>query len=567
MGYTRLGDMLVGENIISNEQLEQALALQQETGLRLGEVLQNVGAVTEKELISVLTVQLGVDYIDLNTARIDPRMAELMPKEAAMKYRVVPLRLDGSSLYLAMADPMDFNAMEDVRAITRKKIIPMIAAGAAVDRAVRNLYANQGAESAIKDMQGAGGGSSPELLGIGTIQMLVLDDMNDAAPAVKLVNSIIDRAVTENASDIHMEPEENGMAVRLRVDGVLRTVLNIPKEMQGPVVSRIKIMGRLDIAKKSLPQDGRSKVLIRNETLDLRISTLPTVHGEAVVIRLLRVTSELSTFDGVGMRGHNKEVFTRLIRDSSEGVILIVGPTGSGKTSTLYAVIRSLKGPDVNLIALEDPVEYNMDGVRQVPINEKTGLTFASALRSVLRQDPDIIAVGEIRDGETAEIAMRSAMTGHKVFSTIHTNSAVSSIDRLLDIGIEPYLITGAVKAILSQRLLRKTCPHCSTRYEPTDEELRMMGMEREPGLKFYKGRGCGECFNTGYKGRTGVFEILTMAPEVRHAIHARSIKQLEQAVLDCNFRGIWEDCRDLVREGITTVAEVQRVMGGAVQY
>ena len=567
MGYTRLGDMLVGENIISNEQLEQALSLQQETGLRLGEVLQNIGAVTEKELISVLTVQLGVDYIDLNTAKIDPRMANLMPKEAAMKYRVVPVRLDGSSLCLAMADPMDFNAMEDVREITRKKIIPMIAAGAAVDRAVQNLYSNQGAESAIKDMQEAGSGSSPELLGIGTIQILVLDNMPDAAPAVKLVNSIIDRAVTENASDIHMEPEENGMAVRLRVDGVLRTVLNIPKEMQSPVVSRIKIMGRLDIAKKSTPQDGRSKVLIRNEALDLRISTLPTVHGEAVVIRLLRVTSGLSTFEGVGMRGHNKEVFTRLIRDSSEGVILIVGPTGSGKTSTLYAVIRQLKGPDVNLIALEDPVEYNMDGVRQVPINEKTGLTFASALRSVLRQDPDIIAVGEIRDGETAEIAMRSAMTGHKVFSTIHTNSAVSSIDRLLDIGVEPYLITGAVKAILSQRLLRKACPHCTVKYEPTDEELRMMGMEREPGLKFYKGQGCGECFNTGYKGRTGVFEILTMTPEVRHAIHARSIKQLEQAVANCDFRGIWEDCRDLVREGITTVAEVQRVMGGIVQY
>lgn len=567
MAYTRLGDMLVGEKIITNEQLEQALTLQKEQGGRLGEVLQNIGAVTERDLISVLTVQLGVDYIDLNTTRLDSRMAELMTKDIAMKYRVVPIRLEGASLCLAMADPMDFNAMEDVRAITRKKIIPMIAAGAAVDRAVQNLYSNQGAENAIKDMQESGMGGAPELLGVGTIQMLVLDEMTDAAPAVKLVNSVIDRAVTENASDIHMEPEEGGMAVRLRVDGVLRTVINIPKEMQGPVTSRIKIMGRLDIAKKSVPQDGRSKVLLRGEALDLRISTLPTVHGEAVVIRLLRVTSGLSTFDGVGMRGHNKEVFTRLIRDSSEGVILIVGPTGSGKTSTLYAVIRSLKGPDVNLIALEDPVEYNMDGVRQVPINEKTGLTFASALRSVLRQDPDIIAVGEIRDGETAEIAMRSAMTGHRVFSTIHTNSAVSSIDRLLDIGVEPYLITGAVKAILSQRLLRKSCPYCSKPYEPTDDELRIMGMEREPGLRFHKGRGCGECFNTGYRGRTGVFEILTMAPEIRHAIHERSIKQLEQAVKDCKFRGIWEDCRDLVREGKTTVAEVQRVMGGAVQY
>ena len=354
------------------------------------------------------------------------------------------------------------------------------------------------------------------------------------------------------------------MVIRMRIDGALRPVITVPQELQGPVISRMKIMARMDIAQKQLPQDGRSNVTVRQETLDLRISTLPTIHGEKVVIRLLRKTPELATLEGIGLEGENRERFCRLVDRSREGMILMVGPTGSGKTSTLYAIIDRLKCDEVNLVSLEDPVEYHIDGICQVQINEKMGLTFASVLRSVLRQDPDIIAVGEIRDGETAEIAMRSAMTGHLVLSTVHTNSAAASIDRLLDIGVEPYLIAGAVKGIISQRLLRKVCPHCRKAYTPTEEELALLKLKDggEP-VQFYRGVGCGECFNTGYRGRTGVFEILSVTPAIRRAIHARSIAQLEEAVKEADFQPILEDCRRLVLEGVTSAEEVHRVLGG----
>ena len=352
------------------------------------------------------------------------------------------------------------------------------------------------------------------------------------------------------------------MTIRMRIDGALRAIIPVPRELQSSVISRLKIMARMDIAQKLIPQDGRANVTVRQESLDLRISTLPTIHGEKVVIRLLRKTPELATLEGIGLEGDNRERFCRLVDNATEGVILMVGPTGSGKTSTLYAMIDRLKSEEVNLVSLEDPVEYHIDGICQVQINDKTGLTFASVLRSVLRQDPDIIAVGEIRDGETAEIAMRAAMTGHLVLSTIHTNNAVSSIDRLLDIGVEPYLIAGAVKGIVSQRLLRKVCPHCKKPYAPSAEEREALGLP--PGeYTFYRGAGCGECFGTGYRGRTGVFEILPVNPAIRRAIHSRSLKDLEAAMDQADFHPIMENCRKLVLDGVTSSEEVHRVLGG----
>ena len=352
------------------------------------------------------------------------------------------------------------------------------------------------------------------------------------------------------------------MTIRMRIDGALRAIIPVPRELQSSVISRLKIMARMDIAQKLIPQDGRANVTVRHESLDLRISNLPTIHGEKVVIRLLRKTPELATLEGIGLEGDNRERFCRLVDNATEGVILMVGPTGSGKTSTLYAMIDRLKSEEVNLVSLEDPVEYHIDGICQVQINDKTGLTFASVLRSVLRQDPDIIAVGEIRDGETAEIAMRAAMTGHLVLSTIHTNNAVSSIDRLLDIGVEPYLIAGAVKGIVSQRLLRKVCPHCKKPYTPSAEEREALGLP--PGeYTFYRGAGCGECFGTGYRGRTGVFEILPVNPAIRRAIHSRSLKDLEAAMDQADFHPIMENCRKLVLDGVTSSEEVHRVLGG----
>ena len=560
MKYIRLGDLLVKSGTITQAQLDEALRLQENSEERLGTVLQKQGFITEKQLIDTLMSQLGVEFIDLNGCNIPSEMAQVLPKNIAKKHGVVPVRVTRSDVYLAMADPLNFVAIEEVRSVTRRRVIPLIATAAAVDRAVQNLYSNQGAMRAIEDMQ-------RDLLQYGADTtsivptMAVDEDEADAAPAIRLVNSIIERACTEGASDIHMEPGEDSMTIRMRIDGALRPIIPVPRELQNSVISRMKIMARMDIAQKLVPQDGRANVTVRQETLDLRISTLPTIYGEKVVIRLLRKTPELATLEGIGLEGENLERFCNLVDRAAEGVILMVGPTGAGKTSTLYAIIDRLKSEEVNLVSLEDPVEYHIDGVCQVQINEKTGLTFANVLRSVLRQDPDIIAVGEIRDGETAEIAMRAAMTGHLVLSTVHTNNALSSVDRLLDIGVESYLIAGAVKGIVSQRLVRRLCPYCKKPYAPSAEELAALGME--PGdYTFYRGEGCSECFGTGYRGRTGAFEILEITPDMRRAIHARSLRDLENAMEKANFHPIMENCRRLILNGVTSVEEVYRVLG-----
>lgn len=562
MKYNKLGDLLVSSGAITEEQLNQALELQSGTGERLGTVLQKHGFITERQLIDTLMSQLGVEFIDLNSAAIPAEMAQLLPKSIAKKHMVAPVRASRTELQLAMADPLNFVAIEEVRAATRRRVIPLIATADAVERAVQNLYSSQGAMRAIEDMRRdlLGGQYGASTGGEG--QSLTVDEEADAAPAIRLVNSIIDRACTEGASDIHMEPGENSMMIRMRIDGALRTIIPVPRELQNSVISRLKIMARMDIAQKQVPQDGRAVVNVRQETLDLRISSLPTIYGEKMVIRLLRKSPELATLEGIGLEGQNRERFCRLVDRTTEGVILMVGPTGSGKTSTLYAMIDRLKSEEVNLVSLEDPVEYHISGVCQVQINEKTGLTFASVLRSVLRQDPDIIAVGEIRDGETAEIAMRAAMTGHLVLSTVHTNNAASSVDRLLDIGVEPYLIAGAVKGIISQRLVRRICPHCRRSYVPSREEAESLGLPAGE-YTFYRGEGCGECFNTGYRGRTGAFEILPITTEVRRAIYSRSLKELETAIERANFQPILENCRKLVLDGVTSAEEVHRVLGG----
>ena len=341
---------------------------------------------------------------------------------------------------------------------------------------------------------------------------------------------------------------------------------SLPYSWVMSVISRIKIMAQMDIAQKNIPQDGRINMTVQQETLDLRVSTLPTIHGEKIVIRLLRKDARMVTIDGIGLQGENRRKFLELLSGSTEGVLLVVGPTGSGKTSTLYTMIDQKKSEEVNLISLEDPVEYHMEGVCQVQINERTDLTFANALRAVLRQDPDIIAVGEIRDGETAEIAMRAAMTGHLVLTTIHTNDALSSIDRLLDIGVEPYLIAGAVRGIISQRLVRKICPRCRQAYTPTQEETALLELPWGEELKFYRGAGCSDCFQTGYRGRTAVFEILPVTPEIRRAIHRRDIKELQEAVHHSTFQPLLVNCVQLVEQGVTTTEEIFRIIGRQVE-
>ena len=387
------------------------------------------------------------------------------------------------------------------------------------------------------------------------------EDDTRSAPTIRLVNSIIERAAAERASDIHLEPREGEMAVRMRVDGILRNVLTVPRNLQGSVISRLKVMSGMNTSERKIPQDGRANVRVKQSDIDLRISTLPTIYGEKMVIRLLDKSSQILTPQGIGLDERNLERYQRLMRSTS-GVFLIAGPTGSGKSSTMSTMVRQLNTESVNVVTLEDPVEYNIDGVNQVQINEKVGMTFASGLRSILRQDPDIISVGEIRDGETAEIAMRAAITGHLVLSTIHTSDAAATLDRLFDIGVESYLTASALKGVIAQRLVRKICPHCRKTYTPTDEELDLLGMERTPGLQFYKGEGCPMCFHTGYRGRTGVFEIMLIDRELRRLILAHSDREAILASARKNgFLSLADRCRELVLEGVTSAEEAARTI------
>ena len=561
MAYMRLGDLLKAAGLIDEEQLQKALEIQKSTKQRLGTVLIDSGFITEQQFIDAMATQLGISFIDLTKTTIPTDMARILPKNIAKKHSVVPVRVVKDELVLAMVDPMNFVALEEVRTATRKRISPRIAQSTAVDRAIATLYGNEGAARAIEDMRSEGGTSVVQI--VNEAQEIVDDSSANAAPTVRLVNSIIERGVTERASDIHMEPRAGDMVVRMRIDGVLRQILTVPRDLMGSVISRIKVMSNLDLTEKRAPQDGRANVRVRGTEIDLRISTLPTIYGEKITIRILNKSAQLKSADSLGMMGEDLEKYN-LLMNNSDGMVIIVGPTGSGKSSTMYTMIGSLNTPEVNLVTLEDPVEYNIDGVNQVQINDKVGMTFAGGLRSILRQDPDIIAVGEIRDGETAEIALRAAITGHLVLSTLHTNSAISLLDRLLDIGCEPYLIAEALKGVISQRLVRRICPDCKTEYEAEEEDLIRMGLPADSkGVKIYKGKGCPNCFHTGYHGRIAVFEILVMSRRTKRMVaeNVPRAELMEEFVREGHYRSLKDGARDLVLRGITTVSVMTRIL------
>ncbi len=562
--YRRLGELLLAAHTITQEELDRGLALQKTQKGRLGEVLIANGIITEQQLIDALMEQLGIDYVDLTKVTIPTELAALVPKNIAKQYQVVPVRMKRDELFLAMSDPMNFYAIEEVRKASHKKIIPMVANAVSVERAIMVLYGNEGAARAIEEMRREFS-QTGEVTEAASQAFTVneLDDPANSAPTIRLVNSIVERAVTERASDIHLEPRETEMVVRMRIDGMMRQILTVPRDLQKSVISRFKIVSGLDIAETRVPQDGRFNIRVARKDIDLRVSTLPTVYGEKIVARLLDKTGGRVTKENIGLTGHDEEVFNKMLRLRS-GVLLIVGPTGSGKSTTMYAMIGELNTPDVNLVTLEDPVEYNMDGVNQVQINEKTGLTFASGLRSILRQDPDIVGVGEIRDGETAEIAMRAAITGHVVISTIHTNDAVGTIERLIDIGVQPYLVSSALRGVVSQRLVRRICPFCREEYEPSDDELDDVGIPRTRGLRFYRGKGCPKCYDTGYKGRIAVFEMLVINRNIRRMISLGSSRsEIEQELKkpENGFVSLRANALRLVFDGTTTASEVVRVI------
>lgn len=564
VAYMRLGDLLISAGVIRPEQLNEALAIQKQTRERLGDVLINNGIITEQQLIEALQMQLGVDFVDLTAVSIPLELARFVPRSIAKKYCVVPVKLQKDELYVAMSDPLNFEAQEEIKSASHKQVVPMIATRRAVEQAIATLYGNEGTARAIEEMKREAGSNQADIV---PVQMSKAVDNGAAeAPTIRFVNSVIQRAITERASDIHLEPQEGEMVVRMRIDGVLRRVFTVPANLQATVIARLKIMGGMNIAERKIPQDGRAMVTAKDKEIDLRISSIPTIYGEKIVLRLLDKSSGHINRKTIGLEGEDEKKYDRLLKNSS-GVILIVGPTGSGKSTTMCAMIQELCSEQTNIMTLEDPVEYNIPGANQCQINEKTGMTFAVGLRSILRQDPDVISVGEIRDGETASIAVRAAITGHLVISTLHTNDAVSTISRLVDIGVEPYMISSALRGVVSQRLVRKICPHCRKAYTPTEEEKRMVGIPENEDVTFYKGEGCQECGRTGYRGRRGVFEILTLDAALRREVaNNASSEELTKTALENGFVTMKDNCRRLVMEGVTTVAEAAKAINSAAE-
>lgn len=530
MAYMRLGDLLIASGVIMQEQLDKALAVQKETHQRLGDVLMQNGFITERNLIDALQIQLGVEFVDLTAVSIPVELARYVPRNIARKFCVVPVKLVQDTLYLAMSDPLDFVAQEQVKAASRKKVIPMIATRQATEQAIARLYGNEGTARVIEEMKREAGTAAPDI-----VPAQMTGEAADSAPTIRFVNSLIERAFHERASDIHLEPQESEMVVRMRIDGLLQRLFTVPTELQSTVISRLKIMGGMNIAEHKIPQDGQAVMQLKGHEVDLRISSLPTVYGEKIVLRLLDKSNRNLDKESLGIEGRDLELYNALLKNTS-GVILLVGPTGSGKSTTLYAMIRDLARDEVNIVTLEDPVEYHIPGVSQCQINEKTG------------------------------IAMRSAITGHLVMSTLHTNDAISAVYRLRDIGVEPWLIASALRGVISQRLVRKICPHCKTAYQPSEEELALLGMPEDSQTTFYKGVGCPECRHTGYVGRRAAFEILMVNREVRRLVNDdAAYDELLAAAKKNGYRTMRDSCRDLVLRGITTAEEAARTINSTM--
>ncbi len=547
----RLGDLLIEAGLLSAEQLSKALAVQKKTGERLGKVLINIGYTTEERIIEALEFQLGVPHMDLSSLDVPREIAGLIPLALAERYHVVPIKKEGKRLTLAMVDPTNIFAIDDVRLSSGYLVDVVIATERDIKRIINQSYGvHELVQKAVKQMAKA---DTPELVAMETA---------DDAPVISIVNSIISQAVKEKASDIHIEPQDKKVRIRYRVDGVLREVIDFPLHMHSALISRIKIMSEMDIAEKRIPQDGRIKVEECGRQIDLRVSTLPTIRGEKVVMRILDRAAVMLNIRKLGFAERNFCNYERLYRQPY-GMILVTGPTGSGKTTTLYSTLTEISVPDKNVITVEDPVEYRLEGVNQLQVNPKAGLSFASGLRAILRQDPNIVMVGEIRDAETAAVAIRAALTGHLVLSTLHTNDAPGAITRLIDMGIEPFLVTASVLGVVAQRLVRCICPDCRTAYSlPSGSpEQIFLGQAYDETVRIYRGQGCVCCGHTGYKGRMAVHEVMVMSPEMKAAVNRRAATdELVNIAVNQGMVRIRDDGIAKVFAGLTTAEEVMRV-------
>ncbi|MBM7557958.1 type II secretion system ATPase GspE [Halanaerobacter jeridensis] len=553
----RLGDILVEAGFITEDQLNQALKKQRTTDSRLGEVLKNMGLINEEDVVEALEFQLGIPQVDLSDIIVDPKIAKEISQSMAEKHKAIPIEKEDNTLTVAMADPLDVMAIDDIRLKTGYEIDPVIALESELNRALKQHFGNEDlVNEFVSDMD------EGELETVSEEEVEELKKMVDEAPVVKLANNIIRDGVETTASDIHIEPMESEVRVRYRIDGILHTEMNIPKDIHAALVSRMKIMADLDIAERRVPQDGRIQIIVNSKKIDLRVSTLPTVRGEKIVLRILDKSNLMLDLDQLGFSPQHKTMFRRMI-DQPHGMILITGPTGSGKTTTLYSALSTLDNSDENLITVEDPVEYRLEGINQVQTNPKAGLTFATGLRSILRQDPDTIMVGEIRDKETAEMAVHSALTGHLVFSTLHTNHAAGALTRLIDMGVEPFLVASSVSGVMAQRLVRTICPNCKVKESDplVDPELEDYLGIGEDSIELYKGVGCRKCNETGYKGRTAIHEILEMIPKIKElVVSGASAEQIEEAAKEDEMDTLETSSLRKVGKGLTTIEEAKRV-------
>jgi len=551
--YKRLGNILLDNDLLSQTELDEALRIQMEEKKRLGEVLINKGYVTELDILRVLEKQLNIEYVKISELDITPEIPNLITEKIARRYELLPIKLDGSVLTIAMTDPINFFAREDIGLITGYEIQPVMSLRHEIVNAIDKFYSTSVSEELYEELNA---NYNLETYS-DDIDEASLAEINNA-PVVKLLNSILEQAVKLKASDIHIEPFENNIRVRYRVDGDLIEMLTPSKKVHSAIVTRIKIMAKLNIAEKRVPQDGKVEIEVDGRIVDLRISIISTIHGEKVVIRLLDRSSRVHKKDDIGFSEYNGDVFDKLLRYPN-GIILMTGPTGSGKTTTLYAALMSINEISKNIITIEDPVEYRMRGINQTQINNKAGVTFASGLRSILRQDPDVIMIGEIRDNETAEIAVRAAITGHLVFSTVHTNDTASTVARLVDMGIEPFLLSSSLIGVIAQRLVKKLCTRCKYEYKANISESEILGVE--VGSPLYHSKGCPHCNYTGYLGRTAVHEVLPITKKVRTLINEQKTSDdIKTEAVEEGMITLREDAKRLVFEGVTSLDELLRI-------
>lgn len=551
----RLGELLIQKGKLSMEQLDEALHIQLREGKKIGQILVEKHYVTVEDILDALSVQLNIERINLEQVQISEKVLKNIPIEISQKYDLIPFDEQDGSIYVAMSDPDNLLAVDDIRLITGKNVKKFIASGNDIKSAIERSYKKISGDQALEDLKKEYG------IDIGKEEIAVSNAEVDNAPAVRLANSILSQAIEMKASDIHIEPFEEEVLVRYRIDGALMEHMVLPQSIYDAVSTRFKIIGSMDIAEKRIPQDGRIAMEFNGKDYDFRVSSLPTVYGEKIVMRILDKNAALVERGKLGFTDYENKLISRILK-MPNGILLVTGPTGSGKTTTLYSFLSEMNTPDKNIITIEDPVEYMLNRINQVQVNSKAGLTFAAGLRSMLRQDPDVIMLGEIRDEETAQIAVRASITGHFVLSTLHTNDAPSSITRLIDMGIESYLAADAVVGIIAQRLVRRLCPHCKESYTPDEGEKELL---KEYGVStLYRAKGCKECNDTGYAGRRGIHEVLMMDTDLRNAIETgKTSDEIREIAIRGGMMTLFENCKTLVLEGETTTNELVKTVHG----